>query len=365
MKEKRINPFLNFDKIEYTKINNKTIIDARKRIKDENDKCLICGKQVSSFCNSHSIPYSVLDKMDLENGELIPFQNAAMAKLLTKVTKGKNNSSIFKSICRECDQLFFDKLDNMDVINDEWDNKLLRLQAVRILLYKMYRLKEFTYSYYELDKELYNKEFIKTQQQMDLDDYNYYLNIINSLLENENEEFDILYSKVLDYEIDFATATLLHIDVNPFLDTIIKQGTEDKIIMESYDIDDMFFNVIKLDKNRESNSSIYFIAFPFNGKTKILMFCDKNSIAGLLLKICFDEMNESEILNYISATLVIHGNNMYGNEKFMKLFRKCCNFFKEKHQHKFLNGENIQLYISDLIELYSYLMNDEYNLFKK
>ena len=32
--------------------------------------------------------------------------------------------------------------------------------------------------------------------------------------------------------------------------------------------------VIKLDKNRKSNSSVYFIAFPFNGKTKILMFCD-------------------------------------------------------------------------------------------
>ena len=34
--------------------------------------------------------------------------------------------------------------------------------------------------------------------------------------------------------------------------------------MESYDIDDMFFNVIKLDKNRKSNSSVYFIAFPFD-----------------------------------------------------------------------------------------------------
>ena len=50
------------EKLESDKALSLNISEARKRAK--RDTCIYCGKQVTSFCNSHSIPRFVLDNID-------------------------------------------------------------------------------------------------------------------------------------------------------------------------------------------------------------------------------------------------------------------------------------------------------------
>ena len=102
--------------------------------------------------------------MNLENGEIIPFYNAVRKEIMTKVEKGKLNSGIFKLICNDCDQRYFSKLENFDIINGTWNNELLKLQAQRINLYQIYRLKEHSYSVYELLKTILTKKQIKDDE---------------------------------------------------------------------------------------------------------------------------------------------------------------------------------------------------------
>ena len=354
---------MEFDKKVYTQKNNELNQKAKKRISVENNKCLICNKDLTSCCYSHSIPRHILKKMSLKNGELIPYKNAVRENILTKITKGKSNSSLFRNICRDCDQLFFSELDNMDIINNEWNNKILRLQAARILLYEMYRLKEFSYSYFELDKQFYSEQFIKTQQKDFIKKHDYYLKKFQDLLNNEENEFRVVYSKILDYEINFATVNIMDIDINPFIDTIIVPGHDDILKMESYEDYIGFLNIIYLDKDEASSRFIYFVALPYNGKTKIIIFCDKNSVGGIILQNDFAELNETRILNYISATLLIHGDNIYGNELFLESVRKCSRFFKDIKLRKYYNGIGLETRIIDIMELYACLNASEYNIF--
>lgn len=305
-------------KIKFTKKYNDTTNIAIQKILKESNTCLICKKTVSSFCHSHSIPISILNNMDLIDGKLIPFQAAAMKQRLTNIEKGKKNSSIFRNICRECDQNFFSKLDNMDIINDEWTEEILRLQAIRILLYKIFRTKEFAYSFYDFSKEGLSQSQINDGLKNDLEDINYYSSILEEALHDKEKTYKILFSKTLDYEINFACVNLMNIITNPFLDTIIVKGNKEKIEIETGEIDNKYSTIIKLDKYRNNKQFVYFIALPYEGKTKILLFSDIDSIAGTLLEVSFSEMNEKNILDYLSATLIISGNNIYGNEQFVE-----------------------------------------------
>ena len=344
---------MDLDSIEFTKHFNKTNNDALDKILKESNVCLICKRQVSSFCHSHSIPLNILKKMNLKDGKIIPFQNALMEKRLTHIEKGKKNSSIFRNICQECDQLFFSKIDNMNVIEDEWTNEILRLQAIRILLYKIHRTKEFTYSFYEFSKKGLSTEQILNGQKMDLEDIKYYCKQLENTLSEEKKEYKILFSKTLDYEINFACVNLMKIMVNPFLDTIIVTGDNEEMRIETDDIEGKYYTTIKMDKNRNSN----------NGKTKIILYSDTESIAGMLLDICFNDMEESEIMNYLSVTLVIFGNNMYGNEKFVKKIRQNCYIFNELNFMKNGNTAIANLTTEDLKIVYSNLANEKFNLF--
>ena len=350
--------------MESTKNINKINHDVENEIAKESDNvCLICKKKVTSFCNSHSVPHAIFNHMNLENGELIPHYNAAREKILTKVEKGKKNSGIFKLICKECDQRYFFELDNFDVINDKWSNELLRLQAQRINLYQIYRLKENSYQLYKLFEGKLGVSRIKEDKKYVNEAIRFYKEIFNKNNSDKKENYEILYDQILDYETNFTTVSILPMLFSPCLDFVIGKDKADILKLESHQIDnDNYFTIINLDKIH--NDIMYVVVLPYNGKTRVTLFCDTNSICNLVVRNDFDFISNENKLLYISASIIIRGRNIYGNKKFMEEYRKACAIFNHQFNREYNGGEIPEIRTTDIKEQYLYIYDNNINLFK-
>ena len=83
------------DIIEVRKKVNKMLSEARKKAKPP--KCILCGKEQSSFCNSHSVPKMVLKNI-AKAGKLYHANKLIEIPVVDK-EKGISNSGTFYFIC--------------------------------------------------------------------------------------------------------------------------------------------------------------------------------------------------------------------------------------------------------------------------
>lgn len=91
------------DMIDVRKKANKLLSKARNDAKP--DKCILCGKSQTSFCNSHSVPQLSLKNI-AKNGKVL-HASILMGIDVIDIEKGVNNSGTFHFICNECDWTFF------------------------------------------------------------------------------------------------------------------------------------------------------------------------------------------------------------------------------------------------------------------
>ena len=125
---------------------------GRARESAKPNKCILCGKEQTSLCKSHSVPKLSLVNI-ADNGKLL--QSSAFLKIETMdLEKGINNSGIFRFICRNCDGTFFQDYENKDNLNMKPSEKMLAEIAVkdfllqldkRTLEYELYRLIHIRY----------------------------------------------------------------------------------------------------------------------------------------------------------------------------------------------------------------------------
>lgn len=351
--------------IESTKKINRIGFEVEKELNLEcKHICMICKEKVSSFCKSHSIPHNIFDHMSLENDEIIPDYNAAMANILTKIYKGKNNSGIFKLICKSCDQKYFSKLDNFDVIGGKWNNELLRLQAQRINLYQVYRLKQFSYTLYKMFDKQFTNSKIKESKSYINSQIQYYKETFYKYDNSGKEEFEILFDDVLAYETDFTTVTVLPMIFNPYLDFMIKKSKTAILTFESQCLNNKnSFTTVNL--SEKQNNIMYLVVFPYEGKTRVTLFCNKKSICSVLVKTDFENLSTDDKLLYISSSLIILGRNTYGNHSFKQKYRSACKIYMKRFSEKY-NGNDIPTITTfDIREDYIYLYENDINLFHK
>lgn len=90
--------------IEFKKELSKRIYEARKRSRPK--RCLLCDKEITNLCNSHSVPQFVLKNL-AENGKIV--QSTMLMSFedidFFDIEKGINNSGTFKYICDKLIQL--------------------------------------------------------------------------------------------------------------------------------------------------------------------------------------------------------------------------------------------------------------------
>ena len=82
---------------------NKLFSKARNTVKP--DKCILCGKSQTSFCNSHLIPQ--LSFKNIAEHRNVLHASVLMGIDIIDIEKGVNTSGAFHFICNECDGIFF------------------------------------------------------------------------------------------------------------------------------------------------------------------------------------------------------------------------------------------------------------------
>lgn len=134
------------DVVDIRKKMNKLLSIARNSAKP--DKCILCGKPQTSFCNSHSVPQLSLRNI-ADNGKVL-HASLLMGIDVVDIEKGVNNSGTFHFICNECDGTFFQDYENEQNLKSIPTDKMLAEIAVKNILLQLSkrgRKKNFTENY--------------------------------------------------------------------------------------------------------------------------------------------------------------------------------------------------------------------------
>ena len=100
---------------------------ARALVKDS--KCLYCNKEVTSFCNSHSIPEFCLRNI-AEDGKVLTLNTLIDVPFIKKET-GLGETGTFQIICRDCDSKIFSEYENPQNYDTPPTQKMLAQIALK------------------------------------------------------------------------------------------------------------------------------------------------------------------------------------------------------------------------------------------
>ena len=107
-------------------------IKREARIEAKPDACRLCGKHLTSFCNSHTLPKLSLKQIAV-NGIVLTAYGLTNPLLEREI--GVNKTATFHTICRDCDNQFFADYENPDAYIDRPSQKMLGQIATKTYLY--------------------------------------------------------------------------------------------------------------------------------------------------------------------------------------------------------------------------------------
>ena len=308
--------------IEEKKMISQLLNDVEKDAKPE--CCLLCGKKIDSFCNSHVVPRFVLKEI-ADNGMISYGQslyNESMKNPLYNTTKGINNAFTFKLICNQCDKKTFAEYEdpksvmNFETLNYDMKNLVLSEMAIKTHLEhigrksKDYILKCKTHP--EM-VELFRN--VGTAEEIDIVDH---LDYIKKLLKNRKSTsfpFRILYDKLLDYRCDIACQTL---------------------ICYIYDLKGNKIYEPKDFSSGDYTRYFYLMILPYKAKTRVLFYIEKRNVQFVENIVSqFNELTEDEKLHFLFISLIIFEEsfyirpslkeNMLKDRKLIKLYKETDN----------------------------------------
>ncbi|MEK5358046.1 hypothetical protein [Paenibacillus sp. FSL L8-0709] len=124
----------------------------------KNAECYICGKECSSFCNSHSVPQFCLQNISFA-GKFYHSGNLVDMPMLDK-EKGIGEAGTFKIICRECDSSVFSDYENPEAYYQRPTDKMLAQIAMKNELKSISKRQFEIQLYRNMAKEFGNHEMM-------------------------------------------------------------------------------------------------------------------------------------------------------------------------------------------------------------
>lgn len=189
----------------YKKQMSQILREARQAAKK--DVCYYCGKSVSSFCNSHSVPRFCLESIATK-GEVLTL-NTIVDNPLMDNEKGIKKAGTFQLICNDCDSKIFSDYENPDNYLKPPTPKMISQMALKN------SLKSISKRYIEI--ELFNiaakksdvgrafSDLKNTANEMDLKEYiDSYKKAKKALEKNSATDYYICYYEKLDYVVPIA-----------------------------------------------------------------------------------------------------------------------------------------------------------------
>lgn len=276
-------------KINIRKEINRDFNMAKKNIKPE--KCILCGKNQTSFCNSHSVPQMALKEIS-ENGKVL--QASAVMNFdfeIFDIEKGIRNSGVFNYICKECDSKFFkDYEDPQNLLNEPNDKILAEIAVKNFLL--------------ELNKKAVAKEVCKMNKKIFINlkdminilelDYKECLNEIlfhkDIVDNNKYGGYQILYWKILPYKIPIATQCAI----------VLKGDLNGNLINDSFD----FSENIRM-------QFLHLCILPLKEESVVLAFYHKRDKAYRNLRHQFNSISEDKKLQFLNYLIFSYTENYF------------------------------------------------------
>ena len=281
---------------------SKYMMEAREKAKL--DSCFCCGKNCTSFCNSHSVPRFALK--NIKNGNLI--QGALGDDTALPSKKGINNSGTFKLICDECDNSLFRDYEDYKAYENR-DNVTQKVMAEIIekvalnMIYKRHVERQIYLGMKDISFVAFITMGLSQLQNIELDlkDFNNdYLRAKKSIDSNIEGRYVLQFYKKLNYitPIAFQDGLVLNYDL------------EGKIINDTY--------------NKKANykvQSLYLCVFPLKNETVILMITDiKDTRYNRFFK-QFNKLDENEQLQIINYLIFAYSENVFMSDKIPKEIR--------------------------------------------
>lgn len=273
-----------FDSIEIRKQLNDIIRKAQSSSKPE--VCFLCGEKKESFCNSHSVPQMVLKNI-AEKGKLLQV-NAMMEIEVLDVEKGVNNSGTFRCICNECDSKFFKDYENFESIKSKPTDIMLAEIALKDSLLELSKRNQ--------ECELYKlipggEEIINKVISLDIEEYSKEIQLYkNIIINNEKNQFDVLFWNHLPYKVPYATETCF----------ALSNDMEGNIINDNFN----FSPKTRMEK-------IHICVFPLKTESVVFAFSHKNNIKYSGLKRQIQSISNEQALGYINWLVIKDTENIF------------------------------------------------------
>lgn len=264
--------------------------------------CVLCGKECSSFCNSHSVPKFALYRI-AENGMVSEtLQNKA---LLHEKSLGIKQAGTFKLICDTCDNESFQDYENPSSYLKVLTNKMIAQIALKNYLQMIYkRLVERELFTLLGQKFPHNKDisdekvFIET---LDLSGYISSLKYAQKAIKKANDKYYYLYYyKVLDYVVPYAAQSAI---------TLISDF-EDEVINNLYNLSPKY-----------KTKDIHVAVFPLESTSVVMLFVEEGEKRYRKFYKQFQKLSPEDQLSAINYIVFSNIENVFLNPKVQKDMR--------------------------------------------
>lgn len=285
------NEIINSNVIGYKKEFNKVLSEARKVSKPQ--KCIYCGKETTSFCNSHSIPAFCLRNIAV-NGQLL-HTNKLVNFPLMDFEKGINTAGTFQVICRECDSKIFQEYEEPNNYVNEVTTQMVAQIAMKNYL-KAISKRVNEYAIFDILREHSSeyKEFINSMQciqDVDLNEYKQGFQKAKRLSKkNWSGEYHVFYYEKLDYVVPIAFQSTLSLVV---------------------DLDGQIVNDIYYENPKYKLEDFHICIFPLKDTSVVMMFVDSSYKRYRKFYKKFKKLSQEEKLSIVNYIIFLYSEDIF------------------------------------------------------
>lgn len=290
--------------------------------------CVMCQKEISSTCESHSVPKFILKNIS-SNGKL--YTSAKFINIpIVESTKGIKNAGVFRKICRTCDNNKFKEYETPENYEHDISNLMLYQISVKILLNNIYTREVSVNLILDGIKKLHNDDFFKVAT------LNYVKSHIDAeimTIEEEKKKLNILLNSSPNkarYKVIF----------NYKLPYVVPYAFQDDIVLVS-DMMGHAVNNIFSDDPRYRMQSLKICIFPLDTNTRIIIYRDiKDKRYGRFEK-QFEKLALNEKLGVINYIVFLYSEKQFLSDKIDdKIFEgNICRFSRMVTQTSCYNDE--------------------------
>ncbi len=291
------------NKIDFKKKLAKILKESREMAKPK--KCYYCGKDITSCCNSHSVPAFCLRNI-AEAGE-VATTNILINFPLLDNEKGVKQAGTFQIICDKCDNEIFADYENPDNYENKPSNKMLaqialknnlNLISKRLLENAMYNN---MYEGFNLLESIKNgKQYVND---LDLKEYiGGFKKAKNSIEKNWNDEYYLCYYEKLKYTVPIAFQASISMVV----------GFEGEVINDVYNSSPTY-----------KIKPIHICIFPLKNSSVIMMFVENGDKRYRKFYKKFNSLTLEDRLQTLTYIIFAYSEDVFFSKKISEEAKAC------------------------------------------